>query len=100
MKQNKKEKKGLNKKPNKRPLLRYEHNFMWLSVFSLDCNAAPGKRNLYNDLNRKDSPKRDTFIRLEGYERVGISRVDVYGRVPLIQIFLNRRTVWPYHFNL
>ena len=53
---------------------------MWLSVFSLDCNAAPRKRNLCNGLYRKASPKTGTFITLQVYERVGISRVDVYGR--------------------
>ena len=66
MKQNKKEKNWLNKKLNKRPLLRYEHNFMWLSVFSLDCNAAP-RKHLCNGLYRKASPKTGTFITLQVY---------------------------------
>ena len=36
--------------------------------------------SICNGLYRKASPKTGTFITLQVYERVGISRVDVYGR--------------------
>ena len=35
----------------------------------------------YNDLYGEAPPKRDTFFRLQVYERVGISQVEVYKRV-------------------
>ena len=34
----------------------------------------------YNGLYRKDPPERGTFFRLQVYERVGISLVEVYER--------------------
>ena len=102
MKQNKKEKKRLNKKLNKRPLLRYEHNFMWLSVFSLDCNAALGKRNLCNGLHGS-FPQKGYLYQASGVwkgRNFTSWRMWKGREICLIQIFLNRSTVWPYHFNL
>ena len=41
----------------------------------------PGGATSYNGLYGKAPPERDTFLTLQVYERLGISRVEVYERV-------------------
>ena len=44
-------------------------------------NPEGGGGTPYNGLYGEDLPERGTFFRLQEYERVGISQVEVYNRV-------------------
>ena len=48
---------------------------------SLAKSSAGGLGTPYNGLYGEAPPEKDTFFRLQVYERVGISQVEVYKRV-------------------
>ena len=45
-----------------------------------------GRGTSYNGLYGESPPERGTFFRLQAYERVGISLVEVYEMVPFISV--------------
>jgi len=55
---------------------------------------AGGGGTPYNGLYGEDPPKRGTFFRLPGYERVGISRAEVYERVMKSVILVFKRAFY------
>ena len=48
----------------------------------------------YNGLYGEDPPKRGTFFRLQVYERVGISRPEVYERVMKSVILISKKAFY------
>ena len=56
-------------------------NIRYISIKAIYVPGGGGGGTPYNGLYREAPPERGTFFRLQGYERVGISRVEVYERV-------------------
>ena len=68
-----------------------KHSSSSFSSFASNQRGRGGEGTPYDGLYGEASPKRGTFFRLHGYEKVGISLVEVYKRVGKSVIWVCKR---------